>query len=89
MLPVPPPFINLTEQQMDQINDLNIPGVYASFQMIPSEQQLATQLIGGLTYSDEEKKKRYKDRDDLLHIQINFLHQTLSMGGVLIFLCVI
>ena len=62
--------INLTDRQMDRINDLEIPGVYASFQMIPSEQQLASQLIGGLTHSEEEKKKRYKDREDLQHIPI-------------------
>lgn len=62
--------INLTSGQMEQINDLKIPGVYASFQMIPSGQQLASQLIGGLTHSDEEKKKRYQDRDDIKYIPI-------------------
>lgn len=62
--------LSLTERQMEQINDLKIPGVYASYQLIPSERKLASQLIGGLTHSDEEKKKRYKDRGDLQYIQI-------------------
>lgn len=62
--------ISLTERQMEQINDLKIPGVYASYQMVPNERPLASQLIGGLTHSDEEKKKRYADRADLQYIQI-------------------
>lgn len=60
----------LTEKQMEEINELKIPGVYATFQMIASEKQLAAQLIGGLTQSEEEKRKRYGNHQDLQLIKI-------------------
>lgn len=55
--------IELTERQMDQINSLKIPGVFAADRLIPTERKLAQQLIGGLNVSEESKKKLYPDRE--------------------------
>ncbi|WP_019242687.1 MULTISPECIES: penicillin-binding transpeptidase domain-containing protein [Bacillus] len=54
--------IVLSERQMEDINELKIPGVFATNRILPLKKHLAEQLIGGLTRSADIKKKRYGDR---------------------------
>lgn len=53
--------ISLSESQIDQINELKIPGVFAANRMFPTETKVAQQLIGGLTSPSTRKSERYKE----------------------------
>ncbi|WP_050615856.1 penicillin-binding transpeptidase domain-containing protein [Bacillus testis] len=52
----------LSEKQMETINALKIPGVFAAFRLMPMDKLIAPQLLGGLTLSKEIKEKRYGKR---------------------------
>ncbi|WP_042345742.1 peptidoglycan D,D-transpeptidase FtsI family protein [Bacillus massiliigorillae] len=72
--------IILTESQMDDINDLKTPGVFATVRDMPTETKVAEHLIGGLNGSSELKEKRYGDRNLSLKTKIGDkgLQQTLD-----------
>lgn len=53
--------VKLTEYQLQKINALKIPGVFAVHQKFPNKQVLAAQLIGTTIKSDAIKEERYPD----------------------------
>ncbi|MGN1400854.1 MAG: peptidoglycan D,D-transpeptidase FtsI family protein [Bacillus sp. (in: firmicutes)] len=53
--------IRLTEKQMDRVNELNIPGVYAATRLFPMKEKMAEQLLGGLTSADVNEEKHIKE----------------------------
>jgi penicillin-binding protein 4B len=55
--------IKLSKWQMEQINNLKIPGVFAVEQNFGVKHVPAQQLIGGLTRSAEVREERYGDRE--------------------------
>lgn len=55
--------ISLSQWQMDQINKLKIPGVFAVKQNFYLNNMPAQQLIGGFTKDPQIKRKRYPDRE--------------------------
>ncbi|WP_205685174.1 peptidoglycan D,D-transpeptidase FtsI family protein [Peribacillus acanthi] len=55
--------IKLSKWQMEQINNLKIPGIFAVEQNFGVKHVPAQQLIGGLTQSAEVRDKRYGDRE--------------------------
>ena len=57
-----PEPLQLTPQQMEEINRLRIPGVFAVTKSFPREQTLAGQLIGIVGENPELLKKRYPDK---------------------------
>ncbi len=52
----------LTERQMEQINELKTPGVFAAIRNMPTKHTIAQHLIGGLSESAELKQQRYGGR---------------------------
>lgn len=72
--------IILTDKQMDDINSLKTPGIFAAVRDMPTETIVAEHLIGGLNESSELKEKRYSDRNLSLKTKIGDkgLQQTLD-----------
>jgi len=60
----------LTNQQMERINQLKVPGVFAVIRKKAIENQLAQQLIGGLTISEEVKRNRYSNWEELRDVKV-------------------
>ena len=54
--------IKLTEEQQKQINDLKIPGVFALYQQVYTNQIVARHLIGLVRQNKELIEKRYKEK---------------------------
>jgi len=54
--------IKLSEHQQEQINKLKIPGVFALYQQVKTDQILAEHLIGLVRQNNELLKKRYEDK---------------------------
>lgn len=54
--------LKLTEEQQKQINDLKIPGVFALYQQVNTNQILAEHLIGLVRQNKELIEKRYKEK---------------------------
>lgn len=54
--------IILNDYQMDKVNSLKTPGVFAAVRDMPADTIVAEHLIGGLNESSELKEKRYGDR---------------------------
>ena len=52
----------LTQEQMDAINSLEIPGVFAVNRQMDKREPLASQLIGLIRENPEEAMKRYPDK---------------------------
>ncbi|MFS0780823.1 peptidoglycan D,D-transpeptidase FtsI family protein [Bacillus sp. 1P06AnD] len=63
------PF-SLTDSQMDELNKLKIPGVFAAVRFIPVNNGIARQMLGGLTMSKEIKEDRYGDRQLAANVKV-------------------
>lgn len=54
--------LKLTEEQQEQINNLKIPGVFALYQQVNTNQIVAEHLIGLVRHNKELLEKRYKEK---------------------------
>ncbi|MEM5015766.1 penicillin-binding protein 2 [Metabacillus indicus] len=57
--------ITLTESQMDAINDLEIPGVFAIYQQAKKKDEAANHIIGITGESPDVLRERYPDKKEL------------------------
>lgn len=56
--------VKLTIEQQQQINDLKVPGVFALFQQVKSEEMIGEHLIGLVRQNEKILKQRYKEKLD-------------------------
>ncbi|MBS4173630.1 penicillin-binding transpeptidase domain-containing protein [Bacillus sp. FJAT-49736] len=63
------PFI-LSEMQVKEINNLKVPGVFAVYKRSPSNNNIASQLIGIVGEQAETFLKRYPDKKGMQNVKI-------------------
>ncbi|WP_017755895.1 peptidoglycan D,D-transpeptidase FtsI family protein [Calidifontibacillus oryziterrae] len=54
--------IKLTKQQQEKINELKVPGVFALYQQVKTEQFIGEHLIGLVRQNDQLLKKKYGEK---------------------------
>jgi penicillin-binding protein 4B len=77
------PF-SLTEEQMQQINDLEIPGVFAMIKKYPKKQHIAQHLIGITRQTNQPLHEKYPDKNVKQAAQIGISGLQLAFDEFLI-----